>query len=279
MHIDEFTAEIKNGRPKYQKIFIPKRNGGLRDIFIPDEQTFRIQKAILRDIETLADFPPCVMAFRKNLSILSNAKAHLGNAYMIRYDLLNFFDTIGKGKIKDELLRRNFEPSLIKIILKWCLGGGHLPQGAPTSPFLSNLVCANLDKRFSLLAKKIDATYTRYADDIIISGDKEIVKYRTLFKRIIRTEKFLINYYKTRVTVLDSFVTRQDYSAEWFRDCHIATGLAVNKNYVSVRKAYLDELWRKIRDGEDNLSTRGKISFVKFITPNEADKMIQRLVQ
>lgn len=262
MHIDEFTAEIKNGRPKYQKIFIPKRNGGLRDIFIPDEQTFRIQKAILRDIETLADFPPCVMAFRKNLSILNNAKAHLVNAYMIRYDLLNFFDTIGKGKIKDELLRRNFEPSLIKIILKWCLGGGHLPQGAPTSPFLSNLVCANLDKRFSLLAKKIDATYTRYADDIIISGDKEIVKYRTLFKRIIRTEKFLINY-----------------SAEWFRDCHIATGLAVNKNYVSVRKAYLDELWRKIRDGEDNLSTRGKISFVKFITPNEADKMIQRLVQ
>lgn len=277
MHINDFADQIKKGRPKYKKIYIPKRGGGSREIFIPDEQTLLIQKAVLRDIENLADFPPCVMAFRKGISILDNAKAHLGNSYMIRYDLMNFFDTIDKDRVKDELSRRNFDASLIKVILKWCFGGGHLPQGAPTSPFLANLVCTNLDKRFSSLAKKLCATYTRYADDIIISGDKEIVKYQTLFKRIIRTEKFVINYRKTRVTVLDSFATRQDYSAEWFRDCHIVTGLAVDKSSVSVREAYLSELWRKIRDGEDSPTTRGKISFVAFVTPNEGAKMYQHL--
>ncbi len=277
MHIDQFADDIKKLRPKYEKIYIPKRGGGTRDIFIPDKKTLIIQKAILRDIETIAEFPPCVMAFRKGTSILDNAKAHLGNPYMIRYDIMNFFDTIGKDKVKDELKRRNVDASLTKIILKWCFGGGHLPQGAPTSPFLANLVCTNLDKRFSAIAQILGATYTRYADDIIISGGKEIVKYRTIFRRIIRTEKFTINYYKTRVTVLDSHTTRQDYSAEWFRNNHIVTGLAVAGDSVSVREAYLNELWRKIRDGEDNPSTRGKISFVNFITPNEGAKMYRRL--
>lgn len=277
MHIDQFADDIKKLRPQYQKIYIPKRGGGSRAIFIPDEKTLLIQRAILRDTETLADFPPCVMAFRKGVSILDNAKAHLGNPYMIRYDIMNFFDTVGKEKVKDELARRDFDASLTKIILKWCFGGGHLPQGAPTSPFLANLVCTNLDKRFSALAQIIGATYTRYADDIIISGDKEIVKYRTLFKRIIRTEKFVINYYKTRVTVLDSPATRQDFSAEWFRDNHIVTGLAVDSDSVSVREAYLNELWRKIREGEDTPSIRGQISFVKYIDPNEGAKMNRHL--
>ena len=275
MYIDEFADAIKNGHPQYQKIYIPKRGGGSRDIFIPNKKTLLIQKAVLRDLKSLIDFPPCVTAFRKGISILDNAKAHLGNAYMIRYDIMNFFDTIDKDRVKTELKRRNFDASLIKVILKWCFGGGHLPQGAPASPFLANLVCTNLDKRFSALTQMLGATYIRYADDITISGDKEIVKYQTLFKRIILTEKFTINYYKTRLTVLDFPASRQDYSAKWFRDCHIVTGLAVDKDSVSVREAYLNELWRKIRDGEDNPSVRGKISFVQSITPTEAAKMYQ----
>lgn len=150
--------------------------------------TSDIQKAILHDIDERVIFKSCVMAFKKDTSILDNAKAHMGHDYLIRYDLKDFFDNISKARVKSVIESINFEPAFIKIILKWCLYRNHLPQGAATSPILSNPVCASMDYRFTKLAKKINAIYTRYADDIIISGGKNIMQYQTIFKRLIYYE-------------------------------------------------------------------------------------------
>ena len=283
MNIDEFKSEIEAKRPSYRKIQIPKHNGSMREIFIPDDLTLDIQKAILHDIDERVIFKPCVMAFKKDTSILDNAKAHMGHDYLIRYDLKDFFDNISKARVKSVLESINFEPAFVKIILKWCLYRNHLPQGAATSPILSNLVCTSIDYRFTKLARKINATYTRYADDIIISGGKNIMQYQTIFKRIIRTEHFIINHKKTKITALDSYVTRQaDPNLHWFRLCHNVTGLALDKDTIHVRQSYIDDLSyhiRKVSEGKEHLKKehlKGRINFVWYINHEDAKNLYQK---
>lgn len=267
---------VENKFPKYKTISIAKIHGGERIISIPSEFTLEVQKEILEMLKELElEISDCAMAFQKSKSILDNAEAHFGNAYLIHYDLRDFFDTIFSGRVKAELLKRTFDTDSVKFILKWCLFKGHLPQGAPTSPFLSNLVCENLDKRFSALAEKIGATYTRYADDIVISGDENILRHQTIFKRIIRTEKFFINHRKTRISVLDSAATRQEYpDANFFVPYHIITGLAVDGDEIFIRPSYLNKLWREIKNAEEiTPSIAGKISFVNFVDAEEGNKL------
>lgn len=272
----EFEESLKNKSPKYSTISIEKLNGGTRIISIPDDLTLDVQRKILENLEMLnLEFSDCSMAFKKKTSILDNAKAHLGNAYMIHYDLRNFFDTVYNSKVIDELFKRNVPAKLIKIIWKWCFYHGHLPQGAPTSPFLSNLVCSNLDKRFQSLAEKIGATYTRYADDIIISGDKNILKHQTVFKRIIRTEKFYINYKKIRIYTLD-----KDEPGKMKAPYHKVTGTTVGEK-ITVNPSYLNKVWKEVKKldvGIISPQILGKISFVNFIDPLEGAKFYDYLL-
>lgn len=269
-------SELENKFPKYKTIKIAKKNGGERIIFIPNEFTLGVQKKFLAELKELErEISDYAVAFRKGISIFDNADCHRGNAYLIHYDLRDFFDTIFSGRVKEELLKRNLPADSVKFILKWCLFKGHLPQGAPTSPFLSNLVCANLDKRFSALAKKIGATYTRYADDIIISGNENILRHQTIFKRIIRTEKFFINHHKTWISVLDSAATRQEYpDANFFVPHHIITGIAVDGYKIFIRPSYLNKLWREIKNAEEiTPHIEGKISFVNLLDADEGRKL------
>ena len=264
LHIDEFSDKIKTARPKYTAITIPKKSGGERKIFMPDDTTAEIQRAILEDLYELnLEISSRATAFVKGKSIKDNANTHLGQSCLIHYDLRDFFDTITFKKVETELLSRGVDKKFIKTVRKWCFVEGHLPQGAPTSPYLSNLVCRNLDYRFAKLAEKIGATYTRYADDIIISGNQDIVRYQTIFKRIIRTEKFYINYRKIRISVLDKF--SDDSPNNWFVPWHIITGLTVDAEKVSIRPSYLNKVKHELQEEGVNPSTTGKIGFIKFV--------------
>jgi len=109
-----------------------------------------------------------------------------------------------------------------------CTYDGHLPQGAPTSPYLSNIVCLKLDKRLSLLAKKYYANYSRYADDITLSGNCGINKMLPVVETILKDEGFSLNNDKTRLAYA---YQRQE-----------VTGLIVNGNSVRVNKRYIKKL-------------------------------------
>ena len=266
---------------------IPKKSGGIRLISIPDNHTMQVQKDILTALKQLKlEITDAAKAFQKDTSILDNAKAHIGNKYVIRYDLRDFFDTIFVCRVKEELEKRNVPPKLIKIISKWCFHHGHIPQGAPTSPLLSNLVCANLDKRFQNLVATIDATYTRYADDIIISGDKNVLVYQSMYKRIIRTEHFFINYRKIWVSVINSAeIWADNPTAKFFVLYHIITGIAVDDERIFIRPYYSNKLWQEIKSEKfhkDIFFTNhvlGKILFVYFIEPKEGIQMYKYMMK
>lgn len=274
MHIDALADEIQRSRPHYIDHPIEKTGGGLRDISIPDELTMRIQRLILRDLDSSVTFLPCVTAFCAGTSILDNARAHLGSDYLLHYDLANFFDNITTDRVKAELNRRNFTAHFIRIVIKWCMHKNRLPQGAPTSPLLSNLVCYSLDRRLSKLATKLRATYTRYADDIIVSGDENILRHQNVIKRIIRTEQFIINSRKTEVAALDTpAVVFDGNNFNRLREYHIITGLTVSNDRVSIRPTYLRTVWKAARRDPNSPRTKGKIAFVQRIDEEEGEKL------
>ncbi len=228
---------MTNPTPSYTVKIIPKRNGRFRRIHIPDETTKKRQKEYVQKIEPYISYRPCVMGYRKGKSILHNARAHINHECLIHYDIVDFFDSITKENLEPALKRLIAHPDIAQDselrspnfmddLFYWCLYEDHLPQGSPASPLLSNLACDPLDHRFSKLAEKIRAAYTRYADDIIISGDKYILQYQTIFKRIIRTEHFHINHNKTKISLLSE-------------NAHKVTGLMVGERKVFIDDDYI----------------------------------------
>jgi len=246
---------------KYKEFVIQKKSGGLRVISSPTRKLKIIQlclKVFFQRHYDLLDPHHSVCGFILGRSIVDGAKWHVGKKYVLNIDLKDFFDTIDFYRIKKMLTHPPFnliedknmpEKNLPCIIANLCcqhrifirqdkLGNKKeihrsvLPQGAPTSPVLSNLVCKYLDKHLYSLAKEYNAVYTRYADDITFSCNKNIFKENSNFRKKLRyiiesKEHFKINTEKTRV---QSWEYKQE-----------VTGLTVNKK-LNVPKRYIKQL-------------------------------------
>lgn len=183
----------------YKTIKIPKKKGGLREITAPSENLKYIQRWILDNILYRASVDNNVNGFIKNKSIVDNAKEHVGKECVMNLDIKDFFPSITYIQIYNLFIKFGYTRHLSMVFTGLCTYKNILPQGAPTSPFISNLICKRLDSRLDHLAKKVDATYSRYADDITFSGNKNITKYLSLIKRVITDEKFKVNEKKVRV--------------------------------------------------------------------------------
>jgi RNA-directed DNA polymerase len=156
---------------RYRAFEIPKRSGGMRLIHAP--------LGILRDAQTrlapiLAahyDAHPGAHGFIKTRSILSNAQLHTGQRLVLNVDLKDFFPTINFGRVRGLFMAAPFRvgPGAAAVLAQICTHRNGLPQGAPTSPVLSNFIATSLDRRLTRLAKENNARYSRYADDITFS--------------------------------------------------------------------------------------------------------------
>lgn len=183
----------------YKKIRIPKKMGGSRELSIPSENLKYIQRWILDHILYKCEIHDSACGFVKNKSIVDNAKKHVQKECVINLDIKDFFPTIQSKQIFFLFRGFGYSEHLSRIFTGLCTYSRVLPQGAPTSPYLSNLICLKLDERFQELAENIGASYSRYADDITFSGNKSIRKYIALFKNIIKSEGFSVNEKKVRV--------------------------------------------------------------------------------
>ncbi|WP_272525735.1 retron St85 family RNA-directed DNA polymerase [Providencia sp. PROV196] len=250
----------------YHKIEMVKKNGGIRLIESPIKELKAIQRWILRNI--LDKLSPSVYAkgFIKNKSILDNAKPHEGNQYILNLDLKDFFNNIKASYVYTIFKSIGYQSNIAFILTSFCTKGGYLPQGAPTSPALSNFVCLRLDYRISTYCKKRALSYTRYADDLCISGNKihTLQKSSYLIKEILLDEGFIINIKKEKF--LGPKVRRE------------VTGLTVTpkitinkKNYNIYRKRIYDLVRNTVPNNVDIIN--GIISFVKSIDNDKANKL------
>lgn len=156
---------------RYRAFEIPKRSGGMRPILSPAGIVRDMQTALAPHLAAGYDAHPGAHGFIKARSILTNARQHVGQRLVLNVDLADFFPTINFGRVRGLFMAAPFHlgPGAATALAQLCTHRNGLPQGAPTSPALSNFIAASLDRRLTRLAKENNARYTRYADDITFS--------------------------------------------------------------------------------------------------------------
>ena len=194
-------------RSRYRTVRIPKRSGvGVRILEIPDDELMVRQRSILRWLcaRRLAA-SPFAHGFIRRRSIATNAAPHVGKAVVIRLDIKDFFPSVSAVMIRRVLAEAQIPPVDARAITESCTLDGRLPQGAPTSPFLSNLVATRLDYRLAGLARNwrggtFKVAFTRYADDLCFSSaDRRLCRIIPAATRIIEDSGFRLNREKIRV--------------------------------------------------------------------------------
>jgi hypothetical protein len=221
----------------YAYRWVPKRSGGVRLLEAPKGRTKAIQRRILREILDQVPAHDAAHGFRRGRSVWTQAAIHAGKRVVIRIDLADFFASVAAPRVRavfralgyaDEVamllaaLCTNRAPPMPADVERRALGSypsaadvqalrraqalartPHLPQGAPTSPALANLCAFALDVRLSALARTAHATYSRYADDLVFSGEAELARSARRFEAYVAAIAadcgFAVNFRKTRV--------------------------------------------------------------------------------
>lgn len=195
-----YLASVINSPNNHWRSFsIKKRSGGKREISVPYSSLLYVQRWIYNNILLKIPVSPYSHGFVKKKSIVTNAKWHLKQDELLKLDLSNFFPSIGINRIIAIFHSLGYDKSVSFYLASICCLNEALPQGAPTSPYLSNLVCRPLDYRIIKLAKKNGLHYTRYADDLTLSGDVIRPSLISCVKRIVEDTGFKLNEEKTRL--------------------------------------------------------------------------------
>ena len=164
--------EVEECELVYHEFSIAKRSGkGRRKINAPGAGLKRLQRRILKHLLGRLEPHPAATGFRRGESFVTNAARHCGRDVVIHIDLVDFFPSIQAARVEHYFRTIGWSRSASRTLTRLVTHQDVLPQGAPTSPCLSNLVCRSLDSRLSKYLAKYDAVYTRYADDMTISLD------------------------------------------------------------------------------------------------------------
>jgi RNA-directed DNA polymerase len=223
----------------YREFAIPKRSGGSRTISAPDGPLKGLQRRIRRRLLARLECHPAATGFERGKSIVTNARPHAGKAVVVHMDIKDFFPSTSVERIRRHFRGLGWNREATELLLRLCTHRGGLPQGAPTSPRLSNLVNWRLDARLSGLAAKFGATYTRYADDITFSFDAD---EPTVIHALIGVTKPTTVHAVIGMT--KHIVAREGYALHQRRKLHIrrrhnqqlVTGLVVNERVALPRR-------------------------------------------
>ncbi|MBI9054767.1 MAG: RNA-directed DNA polymerase [Bacteroidales bacterium] len=250
-----FLAISKDSRYREFKIF--KKSGKERIIDAPDNYLKRVQ-TLINDLLQIIFEPKVHNAtngFLLNRDIVRNARVHVNKRYLLNLDIEDFFPTISFRRVKSVLELAPFnlnteKENLAFIIANICSLKGKLPQGAPTSPILSNIVTQQLDRRITKYCLKKNVKYSRYADDLSFSSnldvfDKAFIKGLTI---IVKKEGFKINKEKTR---MNSNMERQQ-----------VTGIIVNEK-LNVKRDYIQKVRAMLNNWEKGGLDYAKAQFIK----------------
>ncbi|HEY8504622.1 MAG TPA: reverse transcriptase domain-containing protein [Gemmataceae bacterium] len=287
-------------RLHYVHFEVPKRSGGTRVLSAPHKKLAAAQEWVLREILNKLPVTDPAHGFVKGRSILTNARPHAGKAVILNMDLEGFFPSISWVRVRALFQRLGYSGAVATVLALLCtecpreaveyagkiyyvaVGQRGLPQGACTSPALSNQIARRLDKRLDGLARKLGLTCTRYADDITFSGPAEFngkVGYvMARVRHIAAEEGFAVNEKKSRVLRPNA--------------AQFVTGLVVNVR-PSVPRAEIRRLRAILhqaekagldaqnREGRANFRgwLHGKLAYLKMVRPEVGTKMMEQYLR
>ncbi|MGY4750789.1 reverse transcriptase domain-containing protein [Pannonibacter sp. Q-1] len=238
----------------YHRFEIAKGNGKSRIINAPDKRLKYLQRKIAPLLDQLYRARNPVHGFVAGKSVKTNALAHLRKRFVLNIDLKDFFPSITENRITGVLESLGIDSRVASIIGRLCCHNAHLPQGAPTSPVLSNMICFRLDKELLAFAKVSRCIYTRYADDITLSSHQPMT---TLFEAVPPSGHFapdLLAPAFRNIIVSNGFAINPDKAH--YADRHsrrTVTGLKINE-LLNVDRRYV----RNIRAAIYSVETLGK---------------------
>lgn len=171
--IEYFDGE-RNRREAYHQFELPKRRGGTRKITTPEQTLKWLQRSLLQVLTHLFPRHKCAVGFERGESVVTHAKAHAGKRWVYVVDIQDFFPSLTRNRIFGMLRAKPFEASepVARYLANLVTHEGALPQGAPTSPILANLLCRRMDARLFKWAREGGYQYTRYADDLAFSTNR-----------------------------------------------------------------------------------------------------------
>lgn len=275
----------------YHRYEIAKKTGGMRCISAPKRFLAGAQQWVLAEILAKLPVEPEAHGFVPGRNIVSNATPHVGKAVVINMDLRDFFPTITFRRVKGLFVKFGFSEQVATLlsllvtepprvaaeldgrVLYVALGQRVLPQGACTSPAITNLLCRRLDRRLAGIARKHGFAYTRYADDLTLSGDnpKAVGRLLKSLRSVVENEGFTEHPRKTRVMRRSN---RQE-----------VTGLTVNvrpkvnRDELRELRAILHNVARhglqsQNREGHPDFARylKGRVEFVCMTDPANAEK-------
>jgi RNA-directed DNA polymerase len=292
-----FHAEAAT-RVHYVTFEVPKKSGGTRTLKAPHRTLASAQRWIFDRIVGLLPVEAEAHGFVPGRSILTNARPHAGKAVVVNMDLEDFFPSVGYRRVRAVFRRVGYSPSVATVLALLCTecprrevvydgtryyvatAPRGLPQGASTSPALSNQVARRLDRRLAGLASKLGATYTRYADDLTFSGDDALgPKVGYLMARVRHlalAEGFRVNEAKSRVLRRNA--------------AQVVTGLVVNDRpgvprdevrrlRAILHRAKLEGLDAQNRRDHPDFRAwlRGKIAYVGMARPEVGARLLAEL--
>ncbi len=204
----------------YKKFYLPKKSGGKRLISAPMPRLKKVQYWILENILNKVAVHQAVHGFTQHRSIISNAQLHVGKKVVLNMDVKDFFPSIHYKRVKGLLQQLGYSEKISTILSLLCTeavteeaeidgrnyfvqkGNRVLPQGAPTSPAITNILCYKLDRRLQGLATKHQSHYTRYADDVTFSWNSTDINAQQMvwrIKKVLTDEGFTVHPEKIRV--------------------------------------------------------------------------------
>lgn len=269
---------VEKEEARYKSFTIPKRNGGMRTIYAPNNELKYVQRKLAQALIEYMDYirekenikSNISHAFEKKKSIITNAEIHRNKKLVFNLDLKDFFDSFHFGRVCGYFQKNKFfllNKEVATVIAQLVCYQGKLPQGAPTSPIITNLMCQILDYKILKLSKKYKVDYTRYADDLTFSTNRcsfvnEQQQFISDLETIMKQAGFQINHSKTRL--------QYNYSRQVVTGLVVNKKINVNRNFYKETKSMAHQLYKtgtfQINGLEATLNQlEGRFSFVNQI--------------
>ncbi len=265
--------ELRAVPVRYRTFTIPKRSGGARTIHAPDDALKALQRTILRRLLARLKCHPHATGFERGHSIVTNALPHVGQPVVLRLDLRDYFTRTTEKRVREYFNRIGWNRDASRLFADLTTHKGGLPQGAPTSPRLSNLVNCRMDARLAGLARTMNAAYSRYADDLTFSYDERAADGASPPGSRQRTTSALIRNVKAIVGSYGySLHNKRKLSVRRAHQQQRVTGFVVNRRAALPRRTR-----RWLRAVEHHLATGRPAT----LTPMQIEgwRALQRMVE
>ena len=242
-----------------------KRDGTNRVLFVPSEKLKLLQRKIYDHVLSKVPLLPCAKGGVSGSSPIDNAAMHTNKAVVFKMDIAQCFPSIKPARVLAIFQAIGFGPEAAGLLTKLTTWKNELPQGVPTSNALTNLALARIDWRITCACEQHGFTYSRWVDDLTITGSPRLLQFRGMLQRIVQDEGFQLKTEKTKT--------------EFANQRQTVTNFVVNKkvNLPRERRAAIKKEVKIARGqgGDLSPSTAGKMYWLRAVNPEVGSRLVK----